>query len=351
MSADANAGRAPTGRVPADAAYWRKLDPQARRLLERAAAAALPEFHTLSADAARRLFRESMARLDGPCLVNPNGPAQAVENLLATTPAGAVPVRVYHPDPQFHDGPAPCLVYLHGGGWTMGDLDTHDNICRHLSLYGRCAVVAVDYRLAPEHRFPAAVNDAVEATRWIHANAARLRIDPDRIAVGGDSAGGNLAAVTAIALRASEVPLCYQLLLYPGTDMAYELPSHQRLAEGYFLTRSALLWFRDNYLGSPGDMADWRASPLRCPDLSGLPTTFIVTAGFDPLLDEGRAYAERLTAAGVEVGYECFEGMIHGFASMSGVMAAGLHALHRCGHLLQAAFGTTNVHLHARSSG
>ena len=350
MSKDGKHGQTPLGVVPVDADYWRKLDPQARRLLERAAASALPEMHTLSAEAARRLFRESQLRLDSPRLINPHGPAQSVEDLVATTPAGAVPVRVYHPDPQFHDGPAPCLVFLHGGGWTIGDLDTHDNICRHLSLYGRCAVVSVDYRLAPEHRFPAAVVDAVGATRWVHDNAARLRIDPERIAVGGDSAGGNLAAVTAIALRGSDVPLCYQLLLYPSTDMGYEWPSHQRLAEGHFLTRSALLWFRDNYLSSPGDIADWRASPLRCTDLSGLPTAYIVTAGFDPLLDEGRAYAERLTAAGVEVGYECFEGMIHGFVGMSGVMAAGLHALHRCGHLLQAAFGTTNVHLHARSA-
>jgi acetyl esterase len=336
---------APAGElVPTEAAHWRKLDPQATLLLQRAAAAGLPALHTLTPEEARSQFRESQRRVGGAPISE-----RAAENIVAGTPAGAIPLRIYQSDPQFHDGALPCLVYFHGGGWTIGDLDTHDNLCRQLAFYGRCVVVSVQYRLAPEHRFPAGVDDAEAATRWVHANAARLGIDPQRIAVGGDSAGGNLAAVTALALRGSDVPLCYQLLLYPSTDLGYAFASHERLAEGYLLNRPTLLWFRDNYLRSATDIDDWRASPLRCPDLAGLPPTYIVTAGFDPLLDEGRAYADRLMAAGVEVGYECFEGMIHGFAGMFGALAAGLHSLHRCGHLLQAAFGTSNVHQVARS--
>jgi len=325
--------------------FTRTLDPQARRLLERVAAARLPAMHTLSAPEARALYRESHRRLDGEPMA-----VHAAENLTAQTPAAAVPLRLYRPfQVEAGQGAAPCLMYFHGGGWTIGDLDTHDNVCRHLAVHGRCVVVSVGYRLAPEHRFPAALEDADGATRWVIGNAAALGIDPGRMAVGGDSAGGNLAAVVAMLFRDRERAspqgaggLCYQLLLYPATDLAMGTVSALRLAQGHFLTRDTMLWFRANYLGSDrgsqGGARDWRASPLLASDFSGLPPAYVITAGFDPLLDEGRAYADRLAVAGVPVSYECFEGMIHGFAGMLGIMAAGRHALHRCGQLLQAAF-------------
>ena len=335
-----------------------RLDPQARHLLLRAAAAALPAVHTLSAPEARRLYRESHRRIAGAPLGG-----ISVEDGSAMGAAGRLPLRIYRAvpvattDPRIAGippGPLPCLVYLHGGGWTIGDLETHDNLCRHLALYGRCTVISVDYRLAPEHKFPAAVEDAVAALRWVAGEAGRLGIDPRRIAVGGDSGGGNLAAVAALALRDEPglaFPLAFQLLIYPATDMSLASVSQQRYATGHYLTRADMLWFRANYLrgqadvadlSGEADIADWRASPLRAPSLAGLPPAYVITAGFDPLLDEGRAYAERLAAEGVEVSYECFEGMIHGFATMLGVMAAGLHALHRAGQMLQAAFAAAS---------
>jgi len=322
--------------------FIRTLDPQARRLLERAAASRLPPMHTLSAPAARTLYRETHRRLDAEPLA-----VDAVENLTAQTPAKGVPLRLYRPFQAEAGRTAPCLVYFHGGGWTIGDLDTHDNVCRHLAVHGRCVVVSVDYRLAPEHRFPAALEDADSATRWVLANASALGIDPARVAVGGDSAGGNLAAVVAMLARDRERAaqggqgLVYQVLLYPATDMAMNSASALRLAEGHFLTRDTMQWFRANYLANQADWRDWRAAPLLAPDFSDLPPAYVITAGFDPLLDEGRAYADRLAVAGVPVSYECFEGMIHGFAGMLGAMAAGRHALHRCGQLLQAAFAQT----------
>lgn len=298
-----------------------KLDPQARAVLDRVARANVPPYASLDPAAARALYRDTRGRLAAA----PPEVAR-VDDLRA----GEIPVRHYRPIGSEPGEALPALVYFHGGGWTIGDLDTHDVPCRELANLGRCAVVSVDYRLAPEHRFPAAVEDAIAATRWAHANAAALGIDASRIAVGGDSAGGNLAAVTAIALRdAGGPPLAMQVLIYPATDMAADMPSHFELAEGHMLTRDAILWFKGNYLRGPEDERDWRASPLRAADLSGLPPAYIVTAGFDPLRDEGQAYAEALEAAGVAVTYECFEGMIHGFITMGGVLAAAHHALYR----------------------
>jgi acetyl esterase len=231
------------------------------------------------------------------------------------------------------------LVYFHGGGWTFGDLDTHDVVCRELANLARSALASVDYRLAPEHKFPAAVEDAVAATRWVAREATALALDPRRIAVGGDSAGGNLAAVVALVARDEGGPsLVMQVLIYPATDMAADTPSHAEFADGYVLTREAILWSRANYLRSPDDVADWRASPLRARDHTRLPPASIVTCGFDPLRDEGRAYADRLQAAGVPVTYECFEGMVHGFVTMGGAIAAAHHALYRCAQALRQAF-------------
>ena len=309
----------------------KRLDPQAKAVLERVARANLPPYPQLGAAGARQLYRETRGALAAP-----PPEVESVEDLRAPGPGGELRLRLYRPPDA---GPLPALVYFHGGGWTIGDLDTHDVVCRELALHGRCAVVSVDYRLAPEHKFPAAVDDSVAATRWVAREAGRLGLDASRIAVGGDSAGGNLAAVVALVARDDGgPPLAMQTLIYPATDMAADAPSHLRYAEGHLLTRDAILWFRGNYLRDAADEADWRASPLKAADLSRLPPAYVITAGFDPLVDEGRAYADRLQAAGVPVTYECFEGMIHGFATMGGVIAAAHHALARCAQGLRLAF-------------
>jgi acetyl esterase len=211
------------------------------------------------------------------------------------------------------------LVYFHGGGWTIGDLDTHDTLCRELAHRAGCAVVAVDYRLAPEHRFPAAVDDAIAATRWVRDNAALLKVDAERLAVGGDSAGGNLAAVVAITARDAGEPIAYQLLVYPATDMRCALPSHRSNGQGYLLTVDTIAYFRGHYIDDPL-YDDWRASPLLARDLSRLPPALLVTAGLDPLRDEGLAYADRLADAGNAVTQVCFERQIHGFITMGRVI-------------------------------
>jgi acetyl esterase len=310
------------------------LDPQARAVLERIARANLPPYPELGPAAVRELYRETRGRLGAA----PPEVAR-VESVGAPGPAGAIPIRLYRPLGAGAGKRLPALVYFHGGGWTFGDLDTHDVVCRELANLARCAVASVDYRLAPEHKFPAAVEDAIAATGWVAREAAALGLDPERIAVGGDSAGGNLAAVVALAARDAGGPaLALQLLVYPATDMAADTPSHREFADGYVLTRDAILWSRANYLRVPDDVADWRASPLRARDLSRLPAAYLVTCGFDPLRDEGRAYADRLRAAGVPVTYECFEGMVHGFITMGGVLAAAHHALYRCAQGLRQAF-------------
>ena len=308
------------------------VDPQMQAVIERVAKSALPPYYSVSVVEARRLYKETRAALSPPV------PAvAAVRDLAASGPAGPIALRLYR-GLGAQAGALPALVYFHGGGWTIGDLDTHDIICRTLANNARCAVVAVDYRMGPEHKFPAAVEDCVAATRWVAEQAAALGVDAARIAVGGDSAGGNLAAVVAITLRdAGGPPLVFQALVYPATDQRMDSASHSRFGEGYLLTRDNMLWFRDNYL-APGDYDDWRASPIRAADLARLPPAHIITAGYDPLVDEGRAYSDRLLAAGVPVLYECFEGMAHGFLTMGGVVAAANHALYRLGQSLALAF-------------
>ncbi len=312
-----------------------ELDPQARALLERTAAVNAPPMYTLSAADARRVYRESRAALA------PAPPEVAeVRELSIPGPAGLLRARLYRS--AAGSGALPAVVYFHGGGWIYGDLDTHDAVCRGIANQGFCAVVSVDYRLAPEHRFPAAVEDSVAATQWVAANAAALGIDAGRLAVAGDSAGGNLAAVVALTLRdKGGPPLAMQVLIYPVTDQAADAGSHLHFAEGYLLTREDMLWIREKYLRDERDAADWRASPLRASDLSRLPPAYVITAGFDPLRDEGNAYAERLTRAGVPVTLECFEGQVHGFLVMGGVIAAAHHAVQRIGQMLRTGFGTS----------
>ena len=309
------------------------VDRQMQAVIERVNNSGLPPFCTVSAVEARRLYKETRGAL-APAVPETG----AVRDLAVPGPAGAIPLRLYRGLGTDADAPLPVLVYFHGGGWTIGDLDTHDIVCRTLANRARCAVVSVDYRMGPEHKFPAAVDDSIAATRWAAEQGQALGIDASRIAVGGDSAGGNLATVVALALRdAGGPPLVFQALVYPATDQRMDSASHTKFGEGYLLTRNNMHWFRDNYL-APADYDDWRASPLRAADVSRLPPAHIITAGYDPLMDEGRAYSDRLVAAGVPVLYECFEGMAHGFLTMGGAVAAANHALYRIGQSLAQAF-------------
>jgi acetyl esterase len=220
----------------------------------------------------------------------------------------------------------------------IGDLDTHDVLCRELANHAGIAVIALDYRLAPEHRFPAAFDDSLAALRWVQREAAALGIDAARLAVGGDSAGGNLAAAAAIAARDAGGPApAFQLLIYPATDQRQGAPSHAALGEGYLLTRDSMRYYRDHYLPQADDYADWRASPLLHPDLSRLPPAFVLTAGYDPLRDEGLAYAQRLTEAGTRSTLLCFERQIHGFITMGRVIGEANDAVRLCANALRGA--------------
>jgi acetyl esterase len=312
-----------------------RLDPQARAVIESAARSAGPAPGALGVAEARKLYRETRLRLAPPPVA-----VEETRDFSFPGPAGDIGARTYRPLGSQAREALPAVVYFHGGGWTCGDLDTHDSVCRGIAAHGRCAVVAVDYRMGPEHKFPAAVEDAVAAVQWVSKNAGSFAIDAARLAVAGESAGGNLAAVAAIALRDSEPGLAMQVLVYPVTDQAADTDSLKRFAQGYSLTRELLRWYQGQYLRDERDRADWRASPLRAREHSRLPSAYILTAGFDPLLDEGRAYAERLEQAGVPVTYECFEGQIHGFLPMGGAIAAAHHAHYRIGQMLRMRFGT-----------
>jgi acetyl esterase len=310
-----------------------KLDPDAQRVCELIVLANRPALETLSPAEAR------FAYLAARQVLQPDPPPVAeVVALEALGPAGPIPLRLYRGHGAGKDAPQPALIYFHGGGWVIGDLDSHDQVCRALANATRSIVVSVDYRLAPEHKFPAAADDAIAATRWIAGNAARLGIDPSRLAVGGDSAGGNLAAVVALDARDRGGPgLAYQVLIYPSTDMALELPSQLRHADQLPLRRTTMQWFVDHYLRDGADKADWRASPMRARDFARLPPALVVTAAFDPLCDDGEAYAKALAEAGVPVALERFAGQIHGFLSMGRIVADSdrLIAL-AAGHLQRA---------------
>jgi acetyl esterase len=252
------------------------------------------------------------------------------------SPAGTIPVRLYHPAGK---APLPVFVYFHGGGWVIGDIESSDGLCRALCNAVHCIVMSVDYRLAPEHPFPAAVDDSYQAVLWASENAATFGGDPSRIAVGGDSAGGNLAAVVAqIARDRGQPALRYQLLVYPVTDAACDTPSYNNNAEGYFLTKDAMHWFWTHYLGRNVDLSNPLASPLRAHNFGGLPPALVITAEFDPLRDEGEAYADRLKSAGVPVQLTRYEGMIHGFFTMAGILDSGKKAVEQATSALRTAF-------------
>jgi len=313
------------------------LHPQTRALLDLIEQRGVPATHTLSPAEARTLYRERRS------FTQPEPPAVAsVRDLQAAGPHGAIPLRLYRPIGSTETQTLPVLVYFHGGGWVIGDLDTHDTLCRELAKGAGCAVVAVDYRMGPEHRFPAAVDDCLAATRWVHAHAGELQLDATRLAVGGDSAGGNLAAVVSIAARdAGDLPIAYQLLIYPATDQHRNAPSHTSNGQGYLLTTDTMAYFTGHYITDPAQYTDWRASPLLHDDLATLPPALVLTAGYDPLRDEGAAYAERLTAAGNRATCVCFERQIHGFITMGKLLDEANSAVRLCAaelkHALAAA--------------
>ena len=345
------------------------LDPQAAALIQLMTDRQVPPTHTLSPADARRMY------LDRRFYTQPKPPPVGSVQNLATP--GGVPLRLYKPEGSAEGlaaGALPVLVYFHGGGWTMGDLDTHDVLCRQLCAGAGVAVVSVDYRMGPEHRFPAAVDDCVAATRWLQAQdtATALGLDARRVAVGGDSAGGNLAAVVALSLRdlqggagvgraadaadasdgahaahaahatdsaaaAQPAPLAFQLLIYPATDMRCQAESHFRSGQGYVLTADTVTYFRGHYMADPAQYSDWRASPLLASSHHHLPQALVLTAGYDPLLDEGRQYADTLSAAGNRVQYVCFERQIHGFVPMGRVLDEARSAVALCCAVLKEA--------------
>ncbi|HXY05398.1 MAG TPA: alpha/beta hydrolase [Burkholderiaceae bacterium] len=315
------------------------LHPQTQSLLELYERNQLPPVYTLTPPEARRSYRERRA------LTQPDpSPVSRLQELRASGPLGPIGLRLYRPlSAQAADGELlPALVYFHGGGWVIGDLDTHDTLCRELANGAGCAVVSVDYRLAPEHRFPAAVHDCVAAIRWVRRNAAALQLDADRIAVGGDSAGGNLAAVVSITLREEgDPPPVYQMLIYPSTDMRCGTASHTSFASGYLLTRESIAYYHGHYVEDAAEYLDWRASPLLHPDLSELPPALVLTAGFDPLRDEGLQYAQRLSESGNRATSVCFERQIHGFITMGRLIDEANTAVNLCAAELRRALAPT----------
>ena len=288
------------------------LDPDAAAVYKAFQEAGRPAYETLTAPEARDYYMQ--ARL----VSNPEPPElKSAEPLSIPAPHGTIPARVYTPKTlRTKEGLAPCLVFFHGGGWVIGNLETHDVVCRKLAHEGELIVISVDYRLAPEHKFPAAVDDAVTATNWIAANASKLGIDAARLMVGGDSAGGNLAAVVSLHARDhGGAKLAGQVLVYPATEFARTHASHREPETSILLTHSVIGWFANHYMGD-ADRSDWRASPARAKTLRGLPPAYVLTAGADPLRDEGDEYAARLKEAGVPVAYKHFPGQFHGFFTM-----------------------------------
>jgi len=302
------------------------VDPQARALAEQIGAG-----FDITTDLAgvRRTLQET-ARL------GPRPEVAMVKDLEVPGPGGPIPLRVYRPSQQ---ADLPVLVYLHGGGWTICSIETHDPTCRELANGAGCVVVSVEYRLAPEHRFPAAPEDCYAALGWVARHAASLGGDPARIAMGGDSAGGNLTAAVSLMARDRGGPrLVHQLLVYPVTDHAFDTDSYRENAEGWLLTRETMQSFWGHYLGREEDGRHPYASPLRAPDLAGLPPAHVITAEYDPLRDEGEAYARRLAAAGVPVVQRRYDGMIHGFFGFTELIDRAREAVADAARELRRAF-------------
>jgi acetyl esterase len=308
------------------------LDPQIKAIIDQAASSGAPPLSSLKPGQARAAFRALFKNFGG----TPAAVAKADDRAIPG-PAGEIGLRIYTPAGK---GPFPALMFFHGGGWVVGDLDTHDPLCRALTNEARCITVAVDYRLAPENKFPAAAEDCYAASQWVAGNAAAIGASHARLAVSGDSAGGNLsAAVSLMARDRKDLQVGYQLLMYPALDAALQTNSMAECAEGYLLTRDDMVWFWGHYLRGDQDRSNPYACPSAARDLSGLPPAMIITAEFDPLRDEGEAYAQRLEEAHVPVVLKRYEGMTHGFMSMASIVDKGRKAIEEAASHLKAAFG------------
>ena len=305
------------------------LYPMAKMILEQMEAVGAPQMSTLTPEEAR-------VSTDVSSLAGIPEAVASVEERHIPGPAGDIPIRIYTPQGQ---GPFPALIYYHGGGWVVGNLDVVDVPCRQLANRTGCVVISVDYRLAPEHPFPAPAEDAYAAVEWVAANGDEIDVDSSKIAVSGDSAGGNLAAVVCLMAKDKGGPkISYQILFYPVTEHSYETKSYQENADGYFLTKDSMVWFWNHYLQQEEDGKNPYASPLLAEDVSGLPPALVVTAEYDPLRDEGEAYAKKLLDAGVGVTLKRYEGLIHGFIWMSGALPQGVEAIELAAEELKAVF-------------
>ncbi|MCG8491297.1 MAG: alpha/beta hydrolase [Sneathiellales bacterium] len=309
------------------------LDPQAKWVLDIAEQAKAPLLEDMSAEDAKAAYEERAQKL---CLQDV--PIGKSEDLEIEGPHGPIPLRIYTPEGA--TGTLPVLVFYHGGGWVIGSRNSHDALCRSIANKGPFLIISVDYRMGPEAKFPAAVDDAYTALLWAQENAGRYSGDPSRIAVGGDSAGGNLSAVTCLMAKEKSTPLpVFQWLIYPATNMDMVTQSHTDFAEGYFLTKPLMEWFQGHYLTGAQDRGNWKASPLKAESLSGLPEALVQTAGFDPLKDEGKAFSDRLNAEGVRSVYTDYPGMIHGFINLGGAIDAAEKAVDEGVQHLKKAFG------------
>ncbi len=306
------------------------LEAATAAMLAAAAEAGAPPLSELSPQQAREMYRMMQPPADDITV-------GSVENRHIPGPAGEIPIRIYRPEGS---GPFPIHLHYHGGGWVIGDLDTHDADCREICRQAGVVVIAVDYRLAPEHPYPAAVQDCLAAAKWAAENAADIGGLNGPVSVGGDSAGGNLAAVVSRLARDAGAPrINFQLLIYPVTDAAMATPSYEENSDGYMLTRQSMTWFWESYCNDSARRMEPDASPLRAADLSGLPPAHVMTAEFDPLRDEGEAYAKRLQEAGVAVTCERYDGLIHGFFSQARMVPAAQPALQAAAKVLRAAHG------------
>ncbi len=308
--------------------------PDVIRLLGLSMASGAQPVYTQTVAQARLDYRKKTAKFGGHA-----APMAEVRDLSAPGPGGEIPLRLYRPAGL--DGPSPALIYVHGGGWVLGDLESHDKVCRAIGAQTPCCVVAVDYRLAPEHPFPAGLDDVLAAVAWIAENAPSFGVEKDRLAVGGDSAGGSMAAAACLNARGKGLSLRAQVLIYPSTDSTPEVrlwPSRLQNAQVPPLDVETLKWFSSKYLprGSQIDKRDWRLSPLYAESLAGLPPALVLTAEYDPLHDEGKAYADALAASGVPAVYRNFPGQIHGFIEFGGVLTSANDAIHEIAGFLRS---------------
>ena len=313
------------------------LDPQVEYVLGLVKKSSYPEFHTVSAVEAREVFETTAPALN----VRPEDVFRAEDRVIDGV-EGEIPIRIYTPHEPAVGELMPIIVFYHGGGFVIGSLDSYDSLARVFANMVDCIVVSVDYRLAPEYKFPAAVDDGLEAYQWISDNAGDLGGDARRMAIVGDSAGGNVTAVTAIGIREEgDIPPLLQVLIYPVVGGAPETLSHHEFAEGYMLTRADILWFYDCYLNHAEDATDPRFAPLLEDDLSGLAPALVIVAEYDPLRDEGIAYAERMHAAGVHVELANYDGMVHGFLSIADAVDMGKAAIDQVTSALRKVFSET----------